>query len=45
MESSERQHKSICIGFESQQEYQKVVGDKKKFRKYLKQEIIDYNAP
>ena len=41
MESPERRYKSICIGFASQQEYQESIEDKKKFRKYLKQEIID----
>lgn len=41
MESPQRRYKSICIGFESQQLYQEVIEDKKAFRKYLKQEIID----
>ena len=41
METPERNYKSICIRFASQQEYQEMVKDKKRFRNYLKQKSME----
>jgi hypothetical protein len=42
MESSKKRYKSICLEFASQEEYQEMVEDKKRFRNYLKQKSIEH---